>query len=1747
MQAVRHLKLAVIGMGFLALLSGALFITQAYAADTPDPTSVTVAGSLQSAMGCSGDWDPACAAAHLSYDSSDDVWQASWTIPAGSWEYKAALNDSWTENYGLNAIRDGANISLSLSSSTSVKFYYDHETHWVTSNQNAIIVVAPGSFQSELGCPGDWDPGCLRSWLQDTNGDGTYTFTTNAIPAGNYEVKVAVNESWDENYGQGGVAGGANIAFGVAADGTDVLFSYNASTHILAISSGGTTHDNNVQWNELGHNSRDPLYRTPGGPVTTGIPSILRLRAASGDLTAARVRVWNDRTNTQTMLNMTRAADDGEYEWWEAVVPASSEPTVYWYRFIAIDGTDTDYYEDDAARTGGWGETVDDTQDRSWQLTVYDPGFQTPDWIKNGVVYQIFPDRFRDADAGNNTPAGMFFYDEPGGTIVRSNGSDWNTPMCDPRSPASCFGEYSNNIYGGDLQGIIDKLDYLDTLGVTVIYLNPIFESPSNHKYDTADYSLIDDNFGSLETFQTLAAEAHAHGIRIILDGVFNHTSSDSIYFDRYGRYDSVGACESLDSPYRDWYYFTGAGPCAGQDYESWFGYDSLPKLQANSAEARSLIWANGLDSIGPYWMQWADGWRLDVAGDVDPGTTNDPANDYWEGFRAALHTVKPEAYIVGEEWGNASSWTLGGEWDATMNYQFGSALLSFWRDTEFTDNDHNSGSSAGSLTPLTPGQLDERLHNLEERYPPEAFYAMMNLLDSHDTNRALFMLDENAGSNNRALYEDPNYDWGDAITRLKGVVLLQMTLPGAPTIYYGDEIGLVAPTTYDGSTWQDDPYNRIPYPWLDVSGTPYYTHLQTENEQLQLRAYYTLLANARNAHPALRTGSFDTLMVDDASNIYVYGRLMADYSDAAVVMVNRAGIAQTVTVSVDGYLPQGAQLTDVLSGGSYTVGPGGIVTVSDVPGRSGALLVLSSAVPAVPPAAVSDLAVTSESSGHISLSWSAAAGAESYDVYRSLLSGGGYSLITTTGGTSYTDSGLEDGRSYYYVVVSRNGPGLKSGHSNEVSGLPHATIGWCNVQWPYSIEHTVGVAPTESVYGQVWIDGLTQQPGQTQGLISQLGFGPENTDATGAGWTWTDATFNTDNGNNDEYMGRLLPEAAGAYHYLYRHSTTGGQTWTYCDRDGIVSPAGYGNPGVLTANPSADTTAPASPTDLRVTDWSDSFIDLAWDAPADSDLHAYDIYRSADGTVPGTRIARVLAPVTIYRDENVVNGTEYIYITQALDTSFNRSGYSNAATQRAEQKVVAVTFQVRVPEYTPGTVYIAGDLPGIPSWNPGATAMTRMAGSPDLWEITLNIPDGTNGQYKYTRGSWDMVEQWGSITGLANRHVVISYGTGGAQLIDDTATDWGNGSDDHKAVQHWRDPLVIAHTPAADATDIALDAPITVTWSAPMDAATDFAVSGPAGLIAGTFSLDAEATTLAFVPAAPLADNTTFAVQVTGEVDTGGNVQQVPAAWLFTTLDIDTDGPITTGVSATPNPALIGEAVTLTAVIDDTTSGNHPIAAAEYSADGGATWAPMAASDGAFDVAQETVTATVTVPSTPGDITLCVRGIDNLGNTGAESCATLTVNDNNLLTNGSFELDVDGNHIPDGWFARHFQGAGGQDCDTAHSGTCSLVLLGRRWPTSLSQYVRTGGSAGDNLTLSLWARANRNDRQPAAYALITIIYTNGTRRHFTLWIRGGSDDWRQNQLSFTASRSYRAIEVALVRWSQRGHVWLDDVRLAKD
>ena len=413
--------------------------------------------------------------------------------------------------------------------------------------------------------------------------------------------------------------------------------------------------DGQINRDALFHYSRDPQYRAPDGAVTPGTVVTLRLKTAPGDLTKATVRLWDNAKAQEVLVPMTPVA--GSDSLWEAQITAPGYPTVLWYRMIAQDGAAQAVYQDDPRRDGGLGFARPQGTDTDYLITVYDPAFKGVSWMSDAVVYQIFPDRFNNGNTGNDPQAGEFIY---GGQTVTHAWGDKPTG--------------GNDFFGGDLQGVINKLDYLQGLGVTVIYFNPIFDSPSNHGYDTRDYMKIAPRFGDDATWQQLIGKAAKRGIHVVLDGVFNHTGSDSIYFDKYGRYPTVGAYEAQTSPYFSWYTFTNWPT----QYKSWSGYDSLPQLAENDAVEQFIF--KSKDSVAQHWLgAGAGGWRLDAA--------EQKGYDYWRAFRTAVKGAYPDALIIGEFWQNAAPWLGGDQWDGVMNYRFRGATLGF-----FASRDIRSG-----------------------------------------------------------------------------------------------------------------------------------------------------------------------------------------------------------------------------------------------------------------------------------------------------------------------------------------------------------------------------------------------------------------------------------------------------------------------------------------------------------------------------------------------------------------------------------------------------------------------------------------------------------------------------------------------------------------------------------------------------------------------------------------------------------------------------------------------------------------------------------------------------------------------------------------------------------------------------------------------------------------------------------------------------------------------------------------------
>lgn len=570
-------------------------------------------------------------------------------------------------------------------------------------------------------------------------------------------------------------------------------------------------------------NSRDLFHKSPFGAVACGTPVTLRLvlpqildtpvlqifRAPEFQTPALSIPMWEeDRREDVTVYGVIFTPDD---------------PELLFYRFTVCNGT----------RTLGWeqgGSVAVDDRDL-WQLTVYDPEYTTPKALRGGVFYQIFPDRFYNSG-----------HPRQGVPTDRILHNDWNEPPVD-RPDAQ--GEFlCNDYFGGDLRGIAEKLPYIASLGVEGIYLNPIFEAHSNHRYNTADYRTVDPLLGTNEDFTALCDAAHQLDIRIILDGVFNHTGSDSVYFNKEKRYgDAVGACNDPHSPYRDWYSWIDYPT----RYNSWWGFKTLPDLREDCPDYREFIC--GKDGVLRSWLRaGADGFRLDVADELP--------DDFIEEIRAAVKAENPEALLLGEVWEDASNkqsygvqrrYFQGSELDSVMNYPWRTAILSFIR--------YGGGAA-----------LREALYIILENYPPPAMAAALNSLSTHDVSRAITALaaEEMTGKDR---------DWQRAHNTLTPEVfytgrqqlllasVIQYTLPGCPCLYYGDEAGLVG---------YADPFNRGTYPW--------------GNEDMGVVDFFCLLGTLRKGSRVLREGSLVPVEFND--NCCTYLRVLEH--QRILVSVNR-------------------------------------------------------------------------------------------------------------------------------------------------------------------------------------------------------------------------------------------------------------------------------------------------------------------------------------------------------------------------------------------------------------------------------------------------------------------------------------------------------------------------------------------------------------------------------------------------------------------------------------------------------------------------------------------------------------------------------------------------------------------------------------------------------------------------------------------------------------------------------------------
>ncbi len=614
-------------------------------------------------------------------------------------------------------------------------------------------------------------------------------------------------------------------------------------------------------------------YRIPEEP-DTGDRVKLRFRTAKGDV--ERVSYIEEDKNTQA--EMTKVASSAMFDYYEYEFVVGSEPQSYYFQVVK--NGEVCYYN-------RLGATMDIQSCYAFRIT---PGFHTPEWAKGAVMYQIFVDRFYNGNQGNDVQNCEYVYI---GRPVRQVG-EWDT---NPSTmDVGCF-------YGGDLQGVWDKLDYLQYLGVEVIYFNPLFVSPSNHKYDSQDYEHIDPHYGvivkdggdlvaenavsnskatryqlrsaapeNLEASDTFFAqfmdEVHSRGMRVIIDGVFNHCGSFNKWLDREKIYAGQGgykpgAYEHGDSPYRSFFKFNNEnGWPDNKSYDGWWGHDTLPKL--NYEESPKLY--EYIMKIARKWVSApykVDGWRLDVAADL--GHSSEYNHSFWRSFRKQVKDANPHAIILAEHYGDPSSWLNGDQWDTVMNYDaFMEPLTWFLTGMEKHSDEYNGALYGDGVS------FFRSMYYHMSRMQTQSVMTAMNQLSNHDHSRFLTRTNQIVGRIGTAGAEMASLNINYGVFR--EAVMIQMTWPGAPTLYYGDETGVCGWT---------DPDSRRTYPW--------------GKEDYELIEFHRYMISLHKTLPALRRGSLKQLLAD--RQLIAYGRMRG--KNCCVVVVNNRGESRTVQVPV--------------------------------------------------------------------------------------------------------------------------------------------------------------------------------------------------------------------------------------------------------------------------------------------------------------------------------------------------------------------------------------------------------------------------------------------------------------------------------------------------------------------------------------------------------------------------------------------------------------------------------------------------------------------------------------------------------------------------------------------------------------------------------------------------------------------------------------------------------------------------------
>ncbi|WP_039657903.1 alpha-amylase family glycosyl hydrolase [Clostridium tyrobutyricum] len=560
---------------------------------------------------------------------------------------------------------------------------------------------------------------------------------------------------------------------------------------------------------KLKHDSRESCYRKPFGAVPKGKKVYISITSNKLLEVYLHLQYFNY-DEKYAKMNVETKENETYLYYYNIDLSQNYTGLINYFFRIKLNDDSYIYYGNNSDGLGGEGQVYYNNP-VTYQITVYEP-FKVPEWFKEGIVYQIFVDRFRNGNGKIiNTKNNSFIY------------GSWQD---EPMYVKDTNGKIARwDFFGGNLKGIIEKLDYIKSLGTTAIYLNPIFKSKSNHKYDTGDYKSIDEMYGNEEIFNELCKEANKLGIKIILDGVFNHTGDDSIYFNKYGNYNSTGAYQSKDSPYYKWYTFQEYP----DKYDSWWGIDNMPSINEMESSYIDFI-IEGKDSVLKKWMDLGvSGWRLDVADELP--------DDFIEKIKTKIKGIKEDSILIGEVWEDASNkisysnrrkYVFGRELDSITNYPFRNAVIGF-------------------LNGNVDSKMFERMIiSLYENYPKEIFYSNLNIIGTHDTERILTVL-----SNKQ----------NDQIQFLKMAVTIQMTMPGVPLVYYGDEAGV---------SGGKDPLNRKTYPW--------------GNENKIILKFYKYITGLRNKYDALKNGSIR--FYDMGKDVLCYERTFKQ--ERILIVINR-------------------------------------------------------------------------------------------------------------------------------------------------------------------------------------------------------------------------------------------------------------------------------------------------------------------------------------------------------------------------------------------------------------------------------------------------------------------------------------------------------------------------------------------------------------------------------------------------------------------------------------------------------------------------------------------------------------------------------------------------------------------------------------------------------------------------------------------------------------------------------------------